>query len=268
MGQSELQRRVDEIRLQLDQFAYEYFVLDQPTASDAEYDQLMNELRGIESEHPELVTAESPTQRVGGYTQSDFGEIVHPRPLLSLSNVYNEEELKAWAQRATRFAGTDALEYVTEPKVDGLAVALTYIDGVLDHAATRGNGFVGDEITANIRAIRSVPVKLRQPKHLAMPGTIEIRGEIYMRKSDFEDLNRRMEDRWRQAIHEPAQCRRRLDPPEGSGHHRPTAIAVVCLPNWVCDWHGTSGHAFRMPGMDEGTRIHHIAGCGSPHVGR
>ncbi len=192
MDQTELQRHVDELRLKLDQFAYEYFVLDQPTASDAEYDALMNELRGIEAEHPELVTAESPTQRVGAHTTSEFGEITHPRPLLSLSNVYNEEELEAWAQRAIRFSGVDTLEFVTEPKTDGLAVALTYVDGLLDHAATRGNGFVGDDITPNVRAIRSIPTRLRQPSGSAMPTRIEIRGEIYMRKSDFDDLNGRM----------------------------------------------------------------------------
>ncbi|MDQ3443610.1 MAG: NAD-dependent DNA ligase LigA [Chloroflexota bacterium] len=194
MDQTERQRHVDELRHKLDRFAYEYFVLDQPTASDAEYDALMNELRHIEVKHPELVTAESPTQRVGAYSTSEFGEIEHPRPLLSLSNVYNEQELESWAQRAIRFSGVDTLGFVTEPKADGLAVALTYVDGVLDHAATRGNGFVGDDITPNVRAIRSIPTMLRQPKGLAMPATIEIRGEIYMRKSDFENLNTRMAD--------------------------------------------------------------------------
>ena len=192
MAESELQKHVDDLRHKLDQYAYEYFVLDQPTVTDAEYDALMNELKAIEAEHPELVTAESPTQRVGSFTTSEFGEITHPRPLLSLSNVYNEDELKAWAQRALRFAGVDHLTFVTEPKTDGLAVALTYIDGVLDHAATRGNGFVGDDITPNVRAIRSIPVRLRKPEHYPMPQTIEVRGEIYMRKSDLEALNARI----------------------------------------------------------------------------
>ena len=194
MEQTEFQRQVDELRSRLDQFAYEYFVLDQPTVSDAEYDQMMNELRRLEAEHPELVTAESPTQRVGGYGKSDFGEVPHPRPLLSLSNVYSEDELHAWSLRAKRFAGVSDLEFVTEPKTDGLAVALTYIEGVIDHAATRGNGFVGDEITANVRAVRSIPVRLSKPENFPMPGSIEIRGEIYMRKSDFENLNYRMAD--------------------------------------------------------------------------
>lgn len=192
MEQTDLQRDVDDLRTKLDQFAYEYFVLDQPTASDAEYDAMMNALRRLETEHPELVTAESPTQRVGGYAKSEFGEVAHPRPLLSLSNVYNEADLNAWDQRAIRFSGVAELEYVTEPKADGLAVALTYVDGALDRAATRGNGIVGDEITANVRAVRAIPVKLRRPENFPMPETIEIRGEIYMRKSDFEGLNNRM----------------------------------------------------------------------------
>lgn len=186
------QRHVDALRRKLDQYAYEYFVLDAPTVSDAEYDALMNELRQIESDHPELITQESPTQRVGSFQQSDFAEVAHPLPLLSLSNVYNEEELRAWAARAERFAGASDLEFVTEPKVDGLAVALTYVNGVLDHAATRGNGFVGDDITANIRAVRPIPVRLRTPASFAMPETIEVRGEIYMRRSDFERLNERI----------------------------------------------------------------------------
>ena len=194
MTETDLQRKLDQMRHRLDQWAFEYFVLDQPTATDAEYDVLMNELRAIEADHPELVTAESPTQRVGNFQQSDFGEVVHPRPLLSLSNVYSRDELNAWAARAERFAGVSDLAFVTEPKIDGLAVALTYVNGSLDHAATRGNGVVGDDISANIRAIRSIPVKLRQPTSFAMPGTIEVRGEIYMRKSDFEMLNSRIAD--------------------------------------------------------------------------
>ncbi|HWV25499.1 MAG TPA: NAD-dependent DNA ligase LigA [Thermomicrobiales bacterium] len=194
MAVDELQRRVNELRQKLDQYAYEYFVLDNPSVTDAEYDDLMNELRRIETAHPELITEESPTQNVGSFQASTFGEIQHPRPLLSLSNVYNEEELKAWAARVERFAGTTDFQFITEPKIDGLAVALTYIDGQLDHAATRGNGLVGDDITPNVRALRTIPTRLHTPKMLPMPGTIEIRGEIYMRKSDFEALNLRMEE--------------------------------------------------------------------------
>jgi len=189
VADNDLQHRLDDLRHALDQWAFEYFVLDQPTVPDAEYDARMNELRAIEADHPELVTAESPTQRVGSFQQADFSEVIHPRPLLSLSNVYSREELDAWAARAERFSGSSALAFVTEPKIDGLAVALTYVKGRFDHAATRGNGMVGDDISANIRAIRSIPVNLREPQSFSMPETIEIRGEIYIRKSDFERLN-------------------------------------------------------------------------------
>jgi len=190
----ERQRHINDLRQTLDRYAYEYFVLDAPSATDAEYDALMNELRAIEAEHPELVTPESPTQRVGAFAESDFPSVVHPRPLLSLSNVYNEEEMRAWNQRVERFAGTSDFQFVTEPKIDGLAVALTYIDGVLDHGATRGNGVVGDDITPNIRAVKSIPVRLQTPASWPMPQTIEVRGEIYMRKSEFAALNARMEE--------------------------------------------------------------------------
>ncbi|HEV2074422.1 MAG TPA: NAD-dependent DNA ligase LigA, partial [Thermomicrobiales bacterium] len=194
MADTDQQRHVDELRKRLDRYAYEYHVLDAPTVTDAEYDALFNELRAVEAAHPELVTPDSPTQQVGGYAPSTFGEIRHPRPMLSLSNVYNEEELTAWATRVERFAGTSDFHLVTEPKVDGLAVALTYVNGRLDHAATRGNGVVGDNITPNIQALRTIPTRLHQPESLPMPGTIEVRGEIYMRRSDFEAFNRRMEE--------------------------------------------------------------------------
>lgn len=190
----DLQRQVNDLRQTLDRYAYEYFVLDAPSATDAEYDALMNQLRALEAEHPELVTPESPTQRVGAFAESDFPSVVHPRPLLSLSNVFNEDEMRAWNQRVERFAGTSDFQFVTEPKIDGLAVALTYIDGMLDHGATRGNGVVGDDITPNIRAVKSIPVRLQRPTSWPMPQTIEVRGEIYMRKSEFAALNARMEE--------------------------------------------------------------------------
>jgi DNA ligase (NAD+) len=187
-----VQRRVNELRQQIDRWNYEYYILDAPTATDAEWDAAMNELKRLESEHPELISPDSPTQRVGAEAQSSFAQVEHVRPMLSLSNVYNEEELRAWAERAARFAGTEDLEYVTEPKIDGLAVGVTYVDGVMTVAATRGNGIVGDDITANIRTIPSIPLRLRPSDRFPTPSRVEIRGEIYMRKSDFEALNARM----------------------------------------------------------------------------
>ncbi|MDQ3614611.1 MAG: NAD-dependent DNA ligase LigA [Chloroflexota bacterium] len=188
----EVQRRLDELRQLIDRYNYEYHALDAPTATDAEYDALFNELRCLESEHPELITPESPTQRVGSETQSTFRQVQHARPMLSLSNVYNEEELAEWAARALRMSSAENLQYVTEPKVDGLAVAITYRNGTFEFAATRGNGFIGDDISANIRAVPSIPLNLRRSDRFDIPGRIEVRGEIYMRRSDFEALNNRM----------------------------------------------------------------------------
>lgn len=188
------QRRINELRQAIDRWNYEYYILDAPTATDAEWDAAMNELRRLEAEHPELVSPDSPTQRVGAEAQSSFAQFEHVRPMLSLSNVFDEEELRAWADRAARFAGTDDLRFVTEPKIDGLAVGVTYVDGAMTVAATRGNGIVGDDITANIRTIPSIPLRLRHSDRFAVPSRIEIRGEIYMRKSDFEALNERMAD--------------------------------------------------------------------------
>ncbi len=189
MGDDAIQRRLDDLRREIDRANYEYYVLDQPSLADAEYDALMRELRELEAAHPELISPESPTQRVGAAPQAGFAEIQHPRPMLSLSNVYNEDELRAWAQRASRFAGGSDLTFVTEPKIDGLAVALTYVDGVFDHGATRGDGFKGDDITQNLRTIRSIPLRLPKVPRAPLPRVLEIRGEVYMRKADFERLN-------------------------------------------------------------------------------
>jgi DNA ligase (NAD+) len=187
-----VQQRVDELRVAIDRANYEYYVLDAPSLADAEYDALMNELKAIEAAHPELVTPDSPTQRVGTTPQAGFAEVRHPRAMLSLSNVYSEEELRSWGARVERFAGTTDITFVTEPKIDGLAIAITYVNGRMHHAATRGDGFVGDDITRNIRATKSIPTRLNMPSRVPMPGTIEVRGEIYMRRDDFEALNDRM----------------------------------------------------------------------------
>ena len=183
------QQRVDELRSTIDRLNHAYYILDQPEATDDEYDRLMNELRAIEAEHPELVSPESPTQRIGTVLDGGFAEVRHPVQLMSLSNVYSEAELIAWAARAQRFAGGETLSYVTEAKIDGLAVALTYIDGRLDHAATRGDGSVGEDVTGNVRTIRSIPVRLRTVDDEKPPGRVEIRGEVYMARSDFARLN-------------------------------------------------------------------------------
>jgi DNA ligase (NAD+) len=188
-----LERRVDALRKTIEKHNYDYFVLDQPTATDAEYDALVRELRAIEAEHPELITPESPTQRVGAAPQGRFSQIRHPLPMLSLSNVYGREELEAWAARLDRILPHAGFTYVTEPKIDGLAVALTYSDGILQRGATRGDGVTGEDVTANLRTIRNIPLRLIGDDRSAIPSVIEVRGEVFMRHADFETLNERIE---------------------------------------------------------------------------
>jgi DNA ligase (NAD+) len=188
MSDLQPETRAAELREMLNQWNYEYYVLDQPSVSDAEYDEALNALRGIEAEFPELVTPDSPTQRVGSTPQSAFRKITHPVPLLSLSNVFGEDELLAWDARLRRLIG-DVPEYVVEGKIDGLAVALTYEMGLLRHGATRGDGSVGEDITSNLKTIGTIPLRLRGTK---IPDRIEVRGEVYMRKRDFNALNERI----------------------------------------------------------------------------
>jgi DNA ligase (NAD+) len=163
-----------------------YYVLDQPSITDADYDDLLRELRAIEQRFPELVTPESPTQRVGGKPSELFAPVRHPTPMLSLDNAFSEEELAAWIRKLGR--GTDAsIDYICELKIDGLAVSLVYKNGVFAHGATRGDGQVGEDITANLRTIRQIPMRLPGQ---GFPPVLEVRGEVYLPISTFEKLNR------------------------------------------------------------------------------
>ena len=177
--------RVEELRSQIAYHEHRYFVLDQPEISDAEFDALMEELRGLEARHPELITPDSPTQRVGGAPVETFGIVQHRVPLLSLANAFNQEDLRAWHRRATNIIERSDFAMVCEPKIDGLACALVYEDGRLATAATRGDGTRGENITPNVRTIRSIPQRLPA----GVPPRFEVRGEIYMTKSGFEKLN-------------------------------------------------------------------------------
>jgi DNA ligase (NAD+) len=180
--------RITKLRDELRQHNYRYHVLDDPTISDAEYDSLMRELRELETAYPDLVTPDSPTQRVGAAPAERFAKVQHPQPMLSLSNAFDREDLLAWRDRVLRLLGSDAkLAYVVEPKIDGLAMAITYQQGKLAQAATRGDGSIGEDVTANVRTVKSVPLLLRADRSL--PERIEVRGEIYMRIADFERLN-------------------------------------------------------------------------------
>ena len=185
---SEAKRRVEELRDLIDHHNWRYHVQDDPEISDAEYDELMRELRGLEEQFPELIVPDSPTQRVGGAPSELFAPVRHRTPMLSLDNAFSWEELNAWGKRVERALGRQA-DFVCELKIDGIAVALTYENGAYTQGATRGDGYVGDDITANIRTIRTVPVRLRGRGH---PGVLEVRGEVYLPVKAFERLNEQL----------------------------------------------------------------------------
>ena len=187
----QLAARVATLRHQIEEAAYQYFVQDNPVLTDAEYDQLMIELQRIEQEHPELQSPDSPTQRVGAGPVQDVPQHRHPVPMLSLANARSAEELLAWHRRAQNILPNAAFEYVCEVKIDGLAMALTYEQGKLTVAATRGDGMIGEDWTPNVRTIRTIPQKLRGER---IPDRVEGRGEIYMTASSFEKLNEQMTD--------------------------------------------------------------------------
>jgi len=178
--------RAAELRAQIAQHDYRYYVLDDPQVPDAEYDRLMQELRALEQAHPELVTPDSPTQRVAGTPSGAFGEVLHQVPMLSLDNAFSEEEVTAFDRRIHERLGVEGdLDYVAEPKLDGLAVAVSYRDGRLERAATRGDGVRGEDVTANVRTIRAVPQRLRG----SAPAVIEVRGEVFMPLKGFARMN-------------------------------------------------------------------------------
>ncbi|MGD2119096.1 MAG: NAD-dependent DNA ligase LigA [Chromatiales bacterium] len=182
-------QRILDLREQIDAHNYRYYVLDAPSIPDSEYDRLMRELQQLEQAHPELITPDSPTQRVGAEPLSTFGQITHVVPMLSLLNVMSEKEMLDFDQRITKsLANVAEVEYAVEPKLDGLAINLRYENGLLMHAATRGDGAQGEDVTQNVRTIDSIPLRLRSKKP---PPVLEVRGEIFMPKDGFARLNQR-----------------------------------------------------------------------------
>jgi DNA ligase (NAD+) len=190
MATKTLEKRAEQLREQLDHHLYRYHVLDDPEISDAEYDRLYDELNELEEKHPELVTGDSPTQRVGAPLSGRFQKVEHLTPMGSLEKVTTDETLTKWAEDVRKRLGTDEpVAFVTEPKIDGLAINLTYEDGVLTRGATRGDGYQGEDVTVNLRTIPSVPLKMRGN---GFPSVAEVRGEVYMPISGFRGLNERV----------------------------------------------------------------------------
>src|SRR3954465_9730719 len=206
--------RLAELRRTIRRHEERYYILNDPEISDAEFDELLHELEKLEAEHPELVTPDSPTQRVGGRLVEGFATVEHRVPMLSLDNAYNEEELRAFDERVRKGAalGDAKVAYVAELKIDGLSIALTYENGRLLRGATRGDGVRGEEVTPNVRTIRRIPLVLKEP----VPGRIEVRGEVYLPKAHFERINREREQEGEPLYANPrnvaAGTMRNLDP--------------------------------------------------------
>lgn len=204
-----IQQRIEELKEQLNRWSHEYYVEDKPTATDAEYDKAYHELVALEVEHPEFVTPDSPTQRVGGEVLDQFQKVTHRNPMLSLSNAFSKEDLEEFDARLRKLTNR-AIEYVCELKIDGLSIALTYQNGQLVLGATRGDGTTGEDVTGNVRTIKSVPLSLKEP------WNIEVRGECYMPKKSFVALNQSREEEGLEVFANPrnaaAGSLRQLDP--------------------------------------------------------
>ena len=214
-------QRIDTLRKAIREHQYLYYVLDSPAVSDAEFDALLRELQRLEAAYPSLASPESPTQRVGGEPHEQFAKVRHPVPLLSLGNAFNLDELREWRTRLYRQLGEDEaarLAYVVEPKIDGLSIILHYQDGSFSLGATRGNGEVGENVTANLRTIPQVPLRLPANPHCSSPvaSGLLVRGEIYVTRKDFEEFNQKQEAQGRQVYANPrnfaAGSLRQLDP--------------------------------------------------------
>ncbi|MCU1460807.1 MAG: ligase, NAD-dependent [Acidimicrobiales bacterium] len=188
---TDLARRVAELRAEIELHNRRYFELDEPEISDAEYDALVRELRGIEEANPELATPDSPTQRVGGAASSLFAPVAHRTPMMSLDNAFTFDELVAWGRRLERGIGAAAVDFECELKIDGVAISLLYEDGQYTRGATRGDGRVGEDVTENVRTIAAAPERLLLPKGTRPPSVLEVRGEVYMPVPAFEELNAR-----------------------------------------------------------------------------
>jgi DNA ligase (NAD+) len=201
-SRADAQARAEELRELVRRHDYLYHVLDRPEVSDAEYDELMNELKRLEAAYPELVTADSPTQRVGGAPSELFAPAQHLTPMLSLDNAFSREELDAWGKRLERAVGKE-IDFVCELKIDGIAVSLVYENGVLVRGATRGDGRVGEDITANLRTVRQIPGRLGNAWEGPPPATLEVRGEVYFPLSAFAKLNEEVTARGDRAFVNP-----------------------------------------------------------------
>ncbi|MGA9556750.1 MAG: NAD-dependent DNA ligase LigA, partial [Terriglobales bacterium] len=199
MSPASVQKKIESLREKIRHHEYLYYVQDNPELTDADFDKLMNELKRLEAEHPELITPDSPTQRVGGKPREGFARAKHSSPMLSLDNAYTEEELRDWERRVHELSGRDDVEYMCELKLDGMSLALVYTDGRLERGITRGDGTVGEDVTLNVRTVRSIPLSVSKDKlkKSGIPADFETRGEMLMPIAAFRKLN---EERQKQGL--------------------------------------------------------------------
>src|SRR2546430_12975752 len=195
VASKDLSKKIEDLREKIRDHEYRYYVLDDPQISDPEFDQLMNQLIKLETEHPDLITADSPTQRVGGKPREGFLKVRHSSPMLSLDNTYSEDELRNWEHRVHDLSGKKEIEYVCELKLDGMSLALHYKDGKLVRGITRGDGSEGEEVTLNVRTVRSIPLSISKEalKKAGIPADFEVRGEMLMPIAAFKKMNEERE---------------------------------------------------------------------------
>jgi DNA ligase (NAD+) len=194
-SEKDLEKKVEKLREEIRHHEYRYYVLDDPEITDAAFDQLMHELKRIEADHPEHVTPDSPTQRVGGKPREGFVKVPHSSPMLSLDNTYNEDDLRNWFRRVHELSGQSKIDFVCELKLDGMSLALRYEDGVLVRGITRGDGATGEDVTSNVRTVRSIPLSIPREKlkHAGIPLDFEVRGEMLMPLAGFRKMNEERE---------------------------------------------------------------------------
>jgi DNA ligase (NAD+) len=196
-------QRAAKLREQIDDANHRYHVLDEPAITDADYDALMRELEALEDAHPELRTPDSPSQRVGAAARGDFAQVVHAKPMLSLANAFGADEVRDFVQRIVVATGDAEPEFSVEPKLDGLAISLRYEHGMFVRGATRGDGSVGEDVSANLRTVRAIPLRLRAAKGTKLPPLLEVRGEVYMPRAGFEAFNERARERGERTLANP-----------------------------------------------------------------
>ncbi|XXF76488.1 NAD-dependent DNA ligase LigA [Myxococcaceae bacterium GXIMD 01537] len=227
------QKRVQQLRQELAHHNHRYYVLDSPEISDVQYDKLMRELQDLEERHPELASPDSPTQRVGGAAVEEFQPVVHRAAMLSLANTYNDEEITEFDERVRKLLSLAAAGYVCEPKLDGLAISLRFEKGRFVQGATRGDGTTGEDVTSNLRTIRSLPLELLPQDGVQVPEALEVRGEVFIRKADFKKLNEQREKEGEPLFANPrnaaAGSLRQLDPKITAS--RPLSVYLYeCVP--------------------------------------